>query len=261
MKVREVAALIEEFAPLCLQEEYDNSGLNVGYPEADVTGVLLCVDVTEAVLDEAVALRANLIVSHHPLLFHPLRRVVGEDATQRIVGKAIRDGISLYAAHTNLDSARGGLSFRMGRALGLEDMRLLHPHAPGQDTGYGVVGELEREESMLDFLRRTRDVLHCGAIRYSSLCRSTVSKVALSTGACASFIEDAVAAGADLYLSADFKYNDFYRPDGRIVVADVGHFESEYCANELLFDIITKKIATFAVHRSKSSVNPVHYLV
>ena len=146
--------------------------------------------------------------------------------------------------------------------LGLQNMSVLTPHAPGAATGYGVVGQLPGcPVPTLDFLRRAKDVLHCGAIRYSPLCREFVSRVALSTGSGASFIGDAVAAGADVYLAADFKYNDFYTPDGRIVVADIGHFESEYCAIALLFDIITKKIATFAVHKSENSINPVNYLV
>ena len=123
MKVREVAAAIEEFAPLRLQETYDNSGLNVGSPDQEVTGVLLCVDVTEAVIDEALRFGANLIVSHHPLLFHPLRQIVGADASQRIAARCILSGIALYAAHTNLDSADGGMSHVLGREIGLRGMR------------------------------------------------------------------------------------------------------------------------------------------
>ena len=110
MKVRDITSVIEAYAPLSLQEDFDNSGLNVGNPESEVSGILLCVDVTEAVLDEAIALGANLIVSHHPLLFHPLRRVIGADASQRIVARCLISGISLYAAHTNLDNAPGGMN-------------------------------------------------------------------------------------------------------------------------------------------------------
>ena len=224
VKVKDVAAAIEAFAPLSLQEEYDNSGLNVGDYEAGVTGVLLCVDVTESVIDEALSLDANLVVSHHPLLFHPLRQLVDADFTQRIVRRALLAGISLYAAHTNLDSAAEAIP---------------------------VSG----------FLQQVKSVLRCGAIRHSELCREQVRRVALVTGAGASMLGDAVAAGADIYLTADMKYNDFYAPDGRIVAVDVGHFESEYCAIGLLHDIITKKIATFAVHESVHSVNPVNYFI
>ena len=223
--------------------------------------MLICVDVTDEVVDEALAVGANLVVSHHPLLFHPLRRLVGGDPAQRIAARCMIAGISLYAAHTNLDSADGGMSHALGRRLGLRDMRLLCPHAPGGNTGYGVVGELAEAVPILRFLSEVKRSLRCGAIRYSPLCRNTVSRVALSTGAGASLIEAAAGAKADVYLSADFKYNDFFTPDGRLVVADVGHFESEYCAIDLLYDIITKKIANFAVRKSERSVNPINYLV
>lgn len=262
MKVRDITAVIEAFAPLSLQESYDNSGLSVGNPESEVSGILLCVDVTESVLDEATALGANLIVSHHPLLFHPLRQVVGADASQRIVARCLIAGISLYAAHTNLDNALGGMNFRLGRILGLKNMTFLRPADTSVvSAGSGVVGDLPSPRPTLCLLQEIKDRLHCGVIRYSTLCRPQVSKIALVTGSGASFIEDAVAAHADLYLSADFKYNDFYTPDNRIVVADLGHFASEYCAIELLYDVITKKIANFAVHRSESSVDPVNYLI
>ena len=214
VKVKDVAAVIEAFAPLSLQEEYDNSGLNVGDYEAEVQGVLLCVDVTERVLDEAESLDVNLIVSHHPLLFHPLRQIVEANFTQRIVRRALLSGISLYAAHTNLDSAAGGMSFRLGSQLGLVDMQELEPHTPGAATGFGVVGNLPEPTEMKRFLQKVRAELHCGAIRHSALCRETVRRVALVTGAGASMVESAILAGADLYLTADMKYNDFYMIDG-----------------------------------------------
>lgn len=261
VKVKDVAAVIEAFAPLNLQEEYDNSGLNVGDYEAEVRGILLCVDVTESVLDEAESLGVNLIVSHHPLLFHSLRQIVDANFTQRIVKRALLSGISLYAAHTNLDSAAGGMSFRLGSQLGLVDMQVLEPHAPGAATGFGVVGNLPEPVDVKLFLQKVQSELHCGAIRHSALCKETIRRVALVTGAGASMVGSAILAGADLYLTADMKYNDFYAPDGRIVMADIGHFESEYCAIKLLRDIITKKIATFAVHESVNSVNPVNYFI
>ena len=158
MKIRDVATVIEEFAPLQLQETYDNSGLNIGFPDAELTGVLICVDVTEAVVDEAIGHRANLIVSHHPLLFHPLRRIVGADASQRIAARCLIAGISLYAAHTNLDSADGGMSFRLGQLLGLQNMRTLKPNPETvPESGFGIVGELPgRARPTLEFLRETK---------------------------------------------------------------------------------------------------------
>lgn len=260
VKVKEVVAAVEEFAPRNWQESYDNSGLNIGNPEAPVSGVLLCVDVTDAVVDEALALGDNLIVSHHPLMFHPLRQITGGDYIQRLVERCIKNDIALYAAHTSLDSAPGGMSFRMAHMLGLENVSVLVPRADGT-TGFGVMGELPRETDAAEFLGRVKTVFNCPVIRHSELCRPTVRRIAVSSGAGGSFIGDASRAGAELYVSADFRYNDFFTDGNGIIVADLGHFESEYCAIDLLYDIITKKIATFALHKSKYSFNPVHYLV
>ncbi|MDD3107808.1 MAG: Nif3-like dinuclear metal center hexameric protein [Alistipes sp.] len=262
MKIKELIAHIEAYAPLSLQESYDNSGLNVGMPEAEITGVLLCVDVTEAVVAEARAQGANLIVSHHPLLFHPLRQVVGADAAQRITALCLREGISLYAAHTNLDSAAQGMSFRLGQWLGLTQMRVLEPRTEEATTGFGVVGEWGKGGApVVQVLQHLRDRLGCRVIRHSALCCEQVTRIAICTGSGGSLMEAAVDSGAQLYVTADLRYNDFFLPDGRMIVADVGHFESEYCAIELLYDIINEKIANFALRRSEYSLNPVNYFV
>ncbi|MFQ8827311.1 MAG: Nif3-like dinuclear metal center hexameric protein [Alistipes sp.] len=213
MKVREVAGAIEEFAPLGLQESYDNSGLNVGSPDAEVSGVLICVDVTDEVVDEALAVGANLVVSHHPLLFHPLRRLVGGDPAQRIAARCVIAGISLYAAHTNLDSADGGMSHALGHRLGLRDMRLLCPHAPGGNTGYRwsaswprpCRSSLPERGQALASLRR--DTLQPALPRHGFEGRSVDRGGGLAD-------RGRGRSEADVYLSADFKYNDFSRPTG-----------------------------------------------
>lgn len=259
--VRDIADIIEDFAPLYLQEEYDNAGLNVGGYDSVVSGVLLCVDFTEEVLEEAIERGCNLIVAHHPVLFHPLRQVIDADHNQRIVRKALIAGVSLYAAHTNLDSATGGMSHFLGGKLGLSGMSILSSESEESITGFGVVGKLKQPVPAKDFLQEIKQKLNCGCIRHSALVKEKISTVALSTGGGRSLITKAMAEGADIFISSDFHYSDFFTPDGRMIVADVGHFESEYCAIELLYDIITKKIPTFAVHKSERSANPVNYLV
>ena len=209
MKIREIVAPLEEFAPLALQEHYDNAGLIVGDPDNEADAALVCVDVTEAVLEEAVERGAGLVIAHHPLVFHPLKRLSRTTYIERAVRRAVREGIAVYACHTNLDSAPQGMSYALGRQLGLQEMELLTP----------------------------------------------------SAGAGASMMADARRSGADLYISADFRYNDFLDADNDLVIADVGHFESEYCAIGLICEIIRKKITNFALHRSERSVNPVNYLV
>lgn len=180
---------------------------------------------------------------------------------ERAVRRAVREGIAVYACHTNLDSAPQGMSYALGRQLGLQEMELLTPSGAAAGAGFGVVGRPECEMPTEAFLRMVRERLGTGAIRHSALVRETVRRVALCTGAGASMMADARRSGADLYISADFRYNDFLDADNDLVIADVGHFESEYCAIGLICEIIRKKITNFALHRSERSVNPVNYLV
>lgn len=261
MKIREIVAPLEEFAPLALQEHYDNAGLIVGDPDDEVQAALVCVDVTEAVLEEAVERGAGLVIAHHPLVFHPLKRLSQATYIERAVRMAVRHGIAVYACHTNLDSAPQGMSYALGSLLGLRDMELLAPSGAAEGAGFGVVGCPEREMPTGEFLRMVRERLGTGAIRHSAIVRDRVRRVALCTGAGASMMADARRRGADVYISADFRYNDFLDADRDLVIADVGHFESEYCAIGLICEIIRKKITNFALHRSERSVNPVNYLV
>lgn len=261
MKIREITAAIERFAPLALQESYDNAGLVVGDPEREVGCALLAVDVTEEVLAEAEREGCDLVVTHHPIIFHPLRRLNGADYVERCVERAVRSGIALYACHTNLDSAPNGMSWRLAAELGIGALRVLEPAAgKGEGAGFGVVGELPAAVPTLDYLREVGRRLHVGALRHSRIVHERVLRVAVCTGAGGSLIGEAQRAGAELYLTADLKYNDFMIPSGRLTVADIGHFESEYCAIELLFEIFSKNLRTFAVRKSRCSCNPVSYL-
>lgn len=261
MKIKEITDVIERFAPLSLQESYDNAGLIVGCPDQEVGRALLAVDVTEEVLDEAEREGCGLVITHHPIVFHPLKRFNSADVVQRCVERAIRSGIALYACHTNLDSAPGGMSWRLASILGVGSLRVLEPQAQHPEAGFGTVGELPEAMSEEAFLRRLMERTGAHVVRHSALTGREVRRVAVCTGAGASMIGAARAAGADLYVTADLKYNDFMTPDGALVVADIGHFESEYCAIELLFDILSKKLCTFAVRRSEASCNPVHYTI
>ena len=262
MKLREIAEAIERFAPLALQEDYDNAGLVVGDPEAEVHRALLAVDVTEEVLAEAEREGCDLIVTHHPLIFHPLRRLNEADYVQRCVARAIRSGIALYACHTNLDSAPGGMSWRLAEMLGITSLSVLEPTRPEhQDVGFGVIGSLPRPETTIGFLGRMKQQLGLKAVRYSNPVSETVSRIALCTGAGASLLDLVKRSGAQLYIAADFKYNDFLDASGLVTLADIGHFESEYCAIDLIFDVISKKLPNFALHKSVNSRNPINYLV
>ncbi len=259
MKVREVAAVIEVFAPLSLQESYDNSGLIVGRPEDEVNKALLAVDVTEEVLAEAVAEGCDMIITHHPIVFHPMKRFNSASVTERCVEEAIRRGIVLYAAHTNLDSAPQGMSWRVAEMLGLEKLEVLQS-TNDTGAGFGVVGELPNAMLSEEFMHSVMERFGVKALRHSDIVKPEVSRVAVCTGAGASLIDVARESGADLYLTADLKYNDFMRHENCIILADMGHFESEYCAIQILFDILSKNLCIFAVRKSVCSRNPVSYM-
>ena len=261
MKIHEITDVIEAFAPLAWQEDYDNAGLIVGRPDDEVHAALLAVDVTDAVLDEAEAMGCDLIITHHPIVFRPLKRFNSADYVQRCVERAIRRDIALYACHTNLDSAPHGMSWALAEELGIRNLQTLQPAAADTQVGFGVVGELPEAVAPETFLRQMQQTLRLSCVRHSALIGREVRRVAVCTGAGASLIGDARRAGADLYVTADLKYNDFMTPDGALTVADIGHFESEYGAIQLLFGILSKKLLNFAVRKSERSRNPVCYFM
>ncbi|WP_308659134.1 Nif3-like dinuclear metal center hexameric protein [uncultured Alistipes sp.] len=261
MKIKDITDVIERFAPLAYQESYDNAGLIVGRPDDEVRQALLAVDVTDEVLDEAEREGCDLVITHHPIVFHPLKRFNSADMVQRCVERAIRRGIALYACHTNLDSAPEGMSWRLAALLGIGELSVLQPSEGDPRAGFGVVGELPESLPTVEFLRRMQQRLGVKVVRHSDLVSEQVRRIALCTGAGASLMADARRAGADLYVTADLKYNDFMFPDGEFVVADIGHFESEYCAIELLFEVLSKNLISFAVRKSGCSRNPVNYFV
>ncbi len=266
MRIREITDAIEQYAPLRLQEEWDNAGIQVGNPEAEITGVLLCTDATEVVVAEAIALGYNLVIAHHPLIFHGLKKIMGRTPVERTVAMAIKHDITIYSAHTNMDSAWQGVSFRMADKIGMTDVQFLDDNAvpPYGDmncatAGCGVIGNIE-PMSAHDALKRVKAAFEVGAIRYSGDAESMVSRVALCGGAGGFLLDKAVEMGAQLYVTADMRYHDFLDNSQRIVVADIGHYESEHFTKEIFLEIIQKKNPTFAVAFAKKELNQVNYL-
>ncbi len=246
--------------PLAWQESYDNAGLAVGNPEAEVCKVLVALDATEEVVDEAIELGAQMVVTHHPIIFRPIKRLACENRQQRTIAKAITHGIALYAAHTNLDGAPNrGISHHLAGVLGLQEERLLEP-SNTEGVGIGIVGTLPKPVDSEEFLATIKERLGVKALRHSPIRIDKVERVAICSGSGGSLIESAEAAGADLYLSADFKYHDFVDAD-RMILVDAGHFETEICAIDILFDILSKKLSNFATHKSARCENPVRYMI
>jgi dinuclear metal center YbgI/SA1388 family protein len=365
MEIRQIITCLETRAPLCYQEGYDNAGLLTGDPGWEVSGALLTLDVTEAVIREAIEKKCNLVISHHPLIFRGLKKLTGRNHVERAVILAIKNDIALYAAHTNLDNMRQGVNDMIAEKLGLTRRRVLSPSkgtlrklytfAPrGKDTqrvldalfaagagfiggysecsfshpgtgsfkagpgthpyvgqpgirhleeeskievifpahlearvlqalheahpyeevaydvvqlanphpgiGSGLVGELPEPMPEAEFLQQVRRTMGAEGLRHTALLGRPVQKVAVCGGAGSFLLPAAIASGAGMFLSADFKYHEFFDADNQIVIADIGHFESEQYTVEIFYNIITEKIPNFAPLKSNIRTNPINYL-
>jgi dinuclear metal center YbgI/SA1388 family protein len=364
MTVKDLSGCLEEFAPLIYQESYDNSGLLIGDPGTEIQKVLFTLDLTEAVLDEAIDNKCNLVVCHHPLIFHGITKLSEGTSVNRMIIRAIRSDIAIYAMHTNLDNSVRGLNRIVSEMLGLKNCSVLSPfrgklfklvtfcplshvgqvrdamfHAgaghignydscsfnlSGQGTfraleganpfvgeknyihyedetrievifpgflekglinalkkshpyeevaydiyplsnsfagaGSGMTGLLEKELPAMEFLEKVKSIVGIPVIRHSETCGRMIRKVAVCTGSGGFLIDDAMRSGADIFLTSDLKYHDFFKVDDKMILADIGHFESEKFAKELMADILIRKFPTFAYQISVVNTNPVKYL-
>lgn len=363
MKLNELTSYLEAIAPLSFQESYDNSGLLVGDPTKDISRGLIALDCTEEVVDEAIRLQCDVIIVHHPIIFKGVKKLTGANYMERVVIKAIRHQMAIYAIHTNLDNIVGGVNTKIADKLGLEKQRILapkkslvrklvvfvpvdhvdpfraalfaagagnigdysecsfnsvgygtfkpgasadpfvgetdkqhreeevrveflypsyleqkilnalyeaHPYdVPAYDiiplennhleVGGGVVGELTDAISLIDFFELTKRKLDVKMIRHTAQIKDKVQRIAVCGGSGSFLLKEAIRAGADVFLSADFKYHEFFDAEDKIVIADVGHFESEQFTQELLLEIIRKKFTTFAVRLTGIDTNPIKY--
>lgn len=264
MNINQVLAALETFAPLPLQESYDNAGLQIGLTgEQDVTGALLCLDVTEGVVDEAIKSGFNLIVSHHPLLFRGLKRICADGSSvERIVMKAIRNNIAVVSMHTNLDNALGGVNYKMAEKLGLSDVRFLQPLSRGgYEGGSGVIGTLSAQALGVPVVEYVKTVFKAP----SAYCSEPVApkaddgskvKIALCGGAGSFLLADAKAAGADYFITGEMHYHEYFEALGDIQVIVLGHYETEQFTSELLQEILADKCPQLKT-RLYGSTNPV----
>ena len=261
MKIKEVVDALERFAPLPLQESFDNAGLQVGLTEAEVSGALLCLDVTEAVVDEAVALGCNLIVSHHPLIFYALKHVTYDNDVQRAVAKALKNDVTVVSMHTNMDNARGGVNFRIAEKMGLEDCRFFADKTvDGIECGSGVIGCLPEAVAGDDFvlmLKRTFDV-EC--VQCNQLLRRPIKTVAVCGGAGSFLLGDAIAAGADAFVTGEMHYHEYFGHEQEIQIAVIGHYQSEQFTNEIFKEIIEERCDGVKTYLTKTNTNPIIYL-
>ena len=364
MTIKDITSCLEELAPLKYAEEFDNVGLLVGDYNTEVNGVLVTLDTLENVVDEAIEKNCNLIVSFHPIIFSGLKKLNGNNYVERVVLKAIKNDIAIYAIHTALDNSINGVSAKMAEKIGLLNTKVLlpkqglikklttyvpikdaekvrnvlfqagagaignynecsfnidglgtykgnkdsnpskgekgklhsenetfisvifekhleqkilqnlfdaHPYEEvaydivttdnhHQNIGMGIYGELSNDMTEKQFLSFLKETFHLQSIRHSSLLRKPIKKVAVLGGSGSFAIEAAKRCGADVYISADFKYHDFYKAENKIVLADIGHYESEQFTKNLLVDYLTKKFRNFAIVLSEKNTNPINYL-
>ena len=257
MKVKDIIRVIEEFAPLSLQEGWDNSGLCIGSPEDVVSSVLLGLDCTPELVDEAIACGADMIVTHHPLIFSGLKKISPDNPVGEAVIKAIKAGISIYAAHTSADKVIAGVSGAMAARLGLEDVQILDED--GEGTGLGVVGNLPEPLSAEEAVKLVKKCFGLKAMRASKPVDGKISRVAMCGGSGGSLIGAAMNSDAQLYISGDISYHNFFTRDG-FMIMDIGHYESEIEIVDVLFSLIKKNFPTFAVRITQNIYsNPIFY--
>ena len=261
-KAAEVFEFLESIAPLSLQEKYDNSGLLIGSPDQPVTGAMIALDCTEAVLDEAISKGCNLIISHHPAIFYGVKKITGANMTERVIMKAIKHDLILYAIHTNLDNIlTHGVNERIARRLGLDIDAILRPMAghPDPAVGAGIIGYFSNPVSENQFLHLLKDLMKAPVIRHTALTHRPVQKVAVCGGSGSFLLEDARRAGAQALVTGDFKYHAFFEAGDDLLVCDIGHYESEQFTINLLQELISGNFTTFAAHCTGVNTNPVHY--
>ena len=265
MKIRQVLDALEQFAPLPLQESWDNAGLQLGLTEADVSGALLCLDVNEQIVDEAIRKGCNLIVSHHPLLFRGLKQISGADYVQRCVIKALKNDIVIISMHTNMDNAMNGVNWKMAERLGLQNVSFLsplasHPSSITVEAGSGVVGELLQPMAADDFVLMVKRLFGVECALCNELLRRPIQKVALCGGAGDFLLDDALRQSADAFITGEMHYHQYFGYEQRIQICVIGHYQSEQFTSEIFRDIIGKECPGVRTEIAETCTNPIIYL-
>jgi dinuclear metal center YbgI/SA1388 family protein len=260
MILKDITTYLEQVAPLEYQASYDNSGLIVGNKNMEVTAAVVSLDCTEEVVEEAIQKGANLIISHHPIVFSGLKKFNGSNYVERTVIKAIENKIAIYAIHTNLDSVLHGVNSKIGDKLNLTKLSILSEKSGFKNVGAGMIGELASSMDENDFLQHVKQALNVPMLKYTTLLNKPVHKVAYCGGSGSFLLPEAIAQGADVFISSDFKYHQYFGSENQTVIVDVGHYEAESCTKDLICEILTKKFPTFTLHFSEINTNPVNYL-
>lgn len=257
MKAKDIIALFEEFAPPTIQESWDNSGLMVGDVSMEVDKVLLGLDFTEELVQEAIECGANMIITHHPLIFKGVKKIGTETYIERIITKLIKNDILAYSMHTNIDKVPKGVSGLMANRLGLVNQEVLESDVQ-ENIGLGIVGTLKNSLSVEEFIKMVKKEFSLITLKTSTPIKQSITKVALCGGSGSSLISSAIKSGAQIYISGDISYHNFFC-EKEFMIMDIGHYESEIEVLDLMMNIILKKIPNFAVQKSEINSNPIYY--
>ena len=277
MKIKEIIDALEIFAPLPLQDGFDNAGMQVGLTDVKATGALLCLDVTEDVVEEAINQGINLIISHHPLMFKGYKSITGKDYTERCIMNAIKNEITIYSMHTNLDNAPNGVNYKIAEKIGLKNVKVLDPKEYMQQessnnteennkpsewlmAGSGAIGELEEPMTETEFLKHVKRTFEAGCVKHTKLTGRLISKVAICGGAGAFLMEKAVKEHADAFVTGEIKYHDYFYYEDKILATEIGHYESEQYTKDIIQDFLNRKFPSLRTEQTKINTNPIKYL-
>ena len=263
MTVNQVVEVLQELAPSQYQETWDNSGLQVGNIDQECTGVMLALDCTEEILQEAIQKKCNLIVTHHPLIFKGIKKISSETYIERILWLAIQKDLVIFALHTNLDKIEQGVSYKMLEKLGLKNAKTLHVTAEldHKVLGFGAMASLETAVETKEFLEKIKQTFSCHTLKYAQFNKKqSITHVAVCGGSGIGLLPMAMAQKADIFITADAKYHDFFDAQDQLLLVDIGHYESEICSLEIIYEHLIKKFSIFAVCRTNFNTNPIGYL-
>ena len=243
-----------------MQESYDNAGLIVGNESTKVSGVIISLDCTEAIVDEAIDKKCNLVIAHHPIVFKGLKRFNGSNYRERTIIKAIKNDIAIFAIHTNLDNVRyKGVNTKIANRLGLINCQILDPKDDEGLVGAGMLGALPKPIGFDGLLKLVKEKMDLRTFKYTRAVKPEVQSIAVCGGSGSFLLHKAIAAKADVFITSDFKYHEFFDANDQIVIIDIGHYQSERFTIDLLYDLISDKFSTFAAHCTKINTNPVKY--
>ena len=252
---------LERFAPLPLQESWDNAGLQVGLTETEVSGALLCLDVNERIVDEAIKKGCNLIVSHHPLLFRGLKTISDLTDVQRTVMKVIENHLCVVSMHTNMDNAKGGVNYRIAEKLGLSDVQFFAPkQVDGIEAGSGVTGLLPEPMAADDFVLAVKKAFGVECAMCNELLRRPVHRVAICGGAGDFLLDEALKTGADAFITGEMHYHQYFGYEQKIQICVIGHYQSEQFTTEVFQTIIQKACPGVKTLIAETNTNPILYL-